>query len=136
MLTNLLRTARVMSIRAQIWWLGYMMESQMAENPITPKRRRRKITQPEVLNADVQAAELNDPDGVGMTESTVRFFASDPLMSSRRRHLGPHDVSHLIAESLQRHGMPADVLAKTRWLWVGGKNGCPELYLILPGIEA
>ncbi len=135
MLSNLLRSARVMTLRAQLWWLGQRMEMQMATPPV--KRRRRKaVTQPEVVAPTELATCVDDPDGLAMGIETVKFFAAHPLMEGRRRHFSPAEVTQLLADSLLKRGMPHEILIKTRWMWVGGKHGCPELYLILPGIEA
>ncbi len=109
----------------------------MSDQHTPPKRRRRKVTlteQPVVLNDKPQDVEADG--GVRMTNAAVNFITQDPIMESRRFKLDSQEMILIIGKEMLRRGVPAELLNRTQWLWVGTKSGAPELYLIRPGLEA
>jgi hypothetical protein len=140
MLADLVRNARVFSLQARIWWLRRAMETAMADDPVAPKRRRRRprpVTQPEVVTAEVPAPSLADAEtGVALSKDMMTFFSSHPALAKRRVHFDAQELIQLLSEALLKRGMPPEKLARTKWMWVPGPAGCPQLFLILPGIEA
>lgn len=118
-----------------------------AAAPAAPAVRRRRRdtartapppppTRPDVVNANPAADTLDNGEGVSLEKDALAFYCGHPLMERRRLHFDSQELIQLIGESLIRKGLPKDKLNHTRWLWVGNRSGCPELFLILPGAEA
>lgn len=138
MIAAWIRHARIANLKLQAWILGRalavcdVLEDQMSQPP-TPRRRRKKA-KPEAA-PEIPASMTHE--GVHVGAEALAFFTEDALMEKRRRHLGQLELTHLVSSALLQHGMPADLLTRTRWLWSRNpQNGSTELYLILPGVEA
>lgn len=137
MLSRMLRTAALTNLRFQTWLLKRAIEAWEAfgdpmSQPPPSVKRRKKAPEP-----TVPAAETLSENGIHVEPESAAFFTQHPLMESRRRFIGQPELTHLLASGLLKAGMPAELLAHTRWLWVSNREtGTPELYLILPGIDA
>jgi hypothetical protein len=51
-------------------------------------------------------------------------------------HFDVADLIAMVQEAMLKRGANLSTIAAGQWVWVADRNGSPELYVILPGIQS